>query len=98
MEYKINLTQSIQIVIDAIRDTTAKEYLDISEELSLGEILIDADELDVFREKVRTHVKRLGFKIERNRIPNESSLTIGQVANALSISALPGTSTTPDQE
>ena len=59
MENKINLTQSIQIVIEAIKDTTAKEYGDISEELSLGEILVDTDEMDLFREKVRTHVKRV---------------------------------------
>jgi hypothetical protein len=95
MTEKLDRIQSVQIVLDAIIEIS-KQYATVSDALQLGEILIFAEERDLFRANVHHRVKAVGFLIESHEIPNEPGVTIGDIAKKLSISALPGEPATPD--
>ena len=96
MAKKLTHASSVEIVQRAL--SAIREPHRLSSATRLGEILLTADEGELFRTHVRAAVRAEGFEIVHGHIPNEPHLTIEHVASAVcSLSGLAGNSGTDDE-
>jgi hypothetical protein len=64
----------------------------------LGDMLPTPYERGLFQEEIRARVKAYGFRIKIADIPVEPHYTIGEIADRLTYSVLPGNPGVPDDD
>jgi hypothetical protein len=64
----------------------------------LGDMLPTPDDRGWFQQEVRTRVKAYGFRIKIGEIPIDPGFTIGEIADRITYSVLPGNPTVPDDD